>query len=294
MLAVPAQQVTTYLQELSRGFRFKTEWLSDADLYEIKAACSEQIRGPFGNAMRATLLHPTEDRPQALKGLGGLLGTYGFIKDAQAYAVGAIHPAPYALHDFGYLMEGVVLKAEELGVGSCWLGGSFRPGLFGAAIRAQEDEVLPAVIALGYPSDKRRMADKLIELHHSKGNRRAAWESRFFDRNDFDVPAPIDEGIALALFRAVHAAPSSCNTQPWRVVRDEGRFHFFFQRNPRYSQKDRLIGNADLQQIDMGIAMRHFEVAAQACGLPGQWRILGPSGTKHVPAEADYLVSWID
>lgn len=274
---------------------FKNERLSDADSARIKTAITAISRGPFGNHLRTTLLHPTIEKPEALNGLGGSVGTYGFIKNAQAYAVGAIKPAPFALHDYGFILEGIVLEATQLGVGSCWLGGSFRPGPFGKAIAARDSEFVPAVLALGYPGQKRRIADKLIEMHHNKANRRAEWDALFFDNNSFDTPANAAViGRSAVLLRSVHAAPSSCNTQPWRIVKDgDHRFHFFFQRNQSYSRKDKLIGNADLQQIDMGIAMRHFEVAAQACGIKGEWSVLKNPQTNHIPAGAEYLVSWL-
>lgn len=272
---------------------FKDEPLSGADTAQIKTAFMPPARGPFGNHLRAMLLHPTAENPEALSGLGGAVGTYGFIKNAQAFAVGAIQPGPHTLHDFGYLMEGVVLEAVQRGVGSCWLGGSFRPGPFGKALAVREKEFVPAVIALGYPGPRRRIADKLIEMHHNKANRRAEWDTLFYDGNSFATPTRA-EATGTVLLRAVHAAPSSCNTQPWRIVRDgDYCFHFFFQRNLHYSRKDHLIGNADLQLIDMGIAMRHFETAAQTCGIAGSWSTLTNPQTKHVPSAAEYLVSWL-
>lgn len=69
-------------------------------------------------------------------------------------------------------------------------------------------------------------------------------------------------------------------------------FHLFFARNQRYSKKDRLIGNADLQLIDMGIAMRHFEAMTQARGLCGAWVVLKTIRTANVPEGVDYFVSW--
>ncbi|MBN2685035.1 MAG: hypothetical protein JXR40_07135 [Pontiellaceae bacterium] len=271
---------------------FKNEPLSASDLSGIKSALPDEECGPFGNRLRAAILHPTKDNPKAIDGLGGLLGTYGFIKNAQAYAVAALKPAPFALNDFGFLLEGAVLKATQLGIGSCWLGGSFRPGPFGVAINAQGDEFIPAVIAFGYPSPKPRIADKLIKMHHNKGNRRAAWETLFFHQNDFHIPADPANNISTTLLRAVHAAPSSCNTQPWRIAKEDHCFHFFFQRNSRYTKKDKLIGNADLQMIDMGIAMRHFEISARECKINGKWVLLENPHTKNVPENTNYLISW--
>jgi len=268
--------------------------IPEENLDQIGKALAEISHGPFGNPVRFSVLRPSPQNPDALQGLGGTIGTYGFIKNAQAFVVGAVETSSFALHDYGYLMEGAVLEAERLGLGSCWLGGSFRPGPFGQAIGVRENEFVPAVVALGFPEKDRRLMDRLIRLHHNKGNRRADWKTLFFDQDNFECPAGYEAfGESAALFQAVHAAPSSCNTQPWRIVRDAaGSFHFFFARNQRYSQKDKLIGNADLQLIDMGIAMRHFAVAAQETGLPGGWSVLESVETTGIPPGVEYLASW--
>ena len=54
----------------------------------------------------------------------------------------------------------------------------------------------------------------------------------------------------------------------------------------------RLLRLADLQRIDMGIAMCHFELVAQQCGLKGCWEVDDPGLEK--PGESiEYTVSWI-
>lgn len=88
----------------------------------------------------------------------------------------------------------------------------------------------------------------------------------------------------------VRLAPLSTNKQPWRISRDNGAFHFFRQRSPGYSK---MTGAADLQRIDMGIAMCHFDLAAKERSLGGCW-----SETDYLPVEppnkrAEYVVSWI-
>lgn len=273
---------------------FSARPLSAADGIAISAATGTGAVGPFGHVVRFSLLQPTKEKPDALNGLSGALGTYGFIKHAQAFVIGAVESGALSLCDFGYLMENAVLAAAEVGVGSCWLGGSFRPGPFGKVIRVRENESVPAVIALGYPAPRRKVMDKLIEMHHVDGNRRANGSSRFFEANDFSMPAdPKDRSVTADLFAAVHCAPSSCNTQPWRIVHAGANvFHFYFTRNLRYSKKDRLIGNADLQLIDMGIAMRHFDAVASELNIDGAWRVVENTATLYVPSGSEYLVSW--
>lgn len=78
--------------------------------------------GPFGTPVRFVIETATEEDRQALKGLG----TYGFIRGATGFIIGAVKRSPHNMEDFGYLMEQAVLFATDIGLGTCWLGGSFR------------------------------------------------------------------------------------------------------------------------------------------------------------------------
>ena len=65
----------------------------------------------------------------------------------------------------------------------------------------------------------------------------------------------------------VRLAPSSGNTQPWRVFFDEMVNEFHFYKKPvskRYEAKG-------LHEIDVGIAMSHFELVSLYNGLSGGW-----------------------
>jgi hypothetical protein len=48
---------------------------------------------------------------------------------------------------------------------------------------------------------------------------------------------------------------------------------------------------ADMQRIDMGIAMCHFEITAEELGLAGRWQVDEPAIFQ--PDElTEYLVTW--
>jgi hypothetical protein len=53
----------------------------------------------------------------------------------------------------------------------------------------------------------------------------------------------------------------------------------------------RLLHLADLQRVDMGIAMCHFELTARELGLGGRWVVDDPCIEK--PDEtSEYTTSW--
>ena len=86
----------------------------------------------------------------------------GIISGARTYLAGATGSSRYALEDFGYLFELLLLKATDLGLGSCWLGGSFTRSRFARAMDLQEGEIIPAVSPVGVPTKRRSVVDRVI------------------------------------------------------------------------------------------------------------------------------------
>jgi hypothetical protein len=91
----------------------------------------------------------------------------------------------------------------------------------------------------------------------------------------------------------VRIGPSASNRQPWRIIKNGGRWHLYFARTPGYRESTlvRLVTVADLQRMDMGIAMCHFELTARELGLEGEWVIDDP-GIQRQDELTEYLVSW--
>lgn len=244
--------------------------------------------GPLGNQMRFELVSATDTDAKALKGLG----TYGFIKGATGFVVGAMHEQGKALEDFGYLMEMIILQATDLGLGTCWLGGTFTKSRFAKKIDLAADEIIPAVTSLGYIEKAPRWADGKIRAA-AGSDHRLPWEKLFFNSQ---LGAPLaessagDYGIPLQMVRL---APSASNRQPWRIVKDGRAWHFYLRRTRGYrdSKYAKMLKMADLQRIDIGIAMSHFEMTAGELGLLGSWFVNDPGLA--LPNEmTEYCVSW--
>jgi nitroreductase len=229
--------------------------------------------GPFGSPTRFGLLAASEDDEQALKGLG----TYGMIRNPQGFIVGAMGPGAKNLEDFGYLMERAVLVAVGLGLGTCWLGGSFRKSRFSGTVGVAGDETVPAVVALGYSADADRSggwAGRAV-----KRSARLAPEAMFFS-DGFDQALPEgDAGVLASALEAVRWAPSASNKQPWCIVRAGRRWHFYLRRTKGYGRGvSRLFFPVeDLQRADLGIAMCHFDLAARELGVAGAWELNDPA-----------------
>jgi len=243
--------------------------------------------GPFGTRTRFELVAATENDRKALRGLG----TYGFIKGATGFVIGAVEDGPQNLEDFGYAMERAILFATDLGLGTCWLGGSFTKSTFARRIAAGASESVPAVTSIGYIGDDRR---NTAQRQRIGADSRLPWEELFFDKA-FGVPLSSQAAGALAMpLEMVRLGPSASNKQPWRIVKDENAWHFYVQRTPGYRNQllARLLSIADMQRVDMGIAMSHFELTADELGLKGGWAVHDP-GVAVPDRLTEYTVTWM-
>jgi hypothetical protein len=245
--------------------------------------------GPLGSPARFELVAATEQDRQSLKGLG----TYGFIQGATGFVVGAAGPGDKNLEDYGYLLEGIVLRATDLGLGTCWLGGTFTKSSFAKKISAQPGELLPAVASVGYIERPEAVRDTLFRQRLG-ANHRLPWTSQFFNEQFGSALAPETAGAYAAPLEMARLAPSASNRQPWRVVKAGPLWHFYLQRSPGYRQGflSRLMKVDDIQRVDMGIAMCHFQLAADQAGLGGRWVLANPG--LPLPYElTEYTVTWV-
>jgi hypothetical protein len=253
-------------------------------LAKVLAASST---GPLGTGVRFELVSAGEDDLTALKGLG----TYGVIKGARGFIIGAVERGGKDMEDYGYLLERAILFATDIGLGTCWLGGTFSKSSFSRKISLKETEILPAVVAVGYRADKRRWLDSFMR-RSAGSDSRLPWDTLFFD-GTFRTALSADTcGQYATPLEMVRLGPSASNKQPWRVLRDGTRWHFYLQRTKGYGKRNRdLFKLADMQRIDMGIAMCHFEHTLREMGLSGEWVFAEPSIEK--PDEmTEYIVTW--
>ena len=239
---------------------------------------AEQISNPFGPKIRIKFI---EKRTSAN---GEKLGTYGIIKNANLFLGVSIKNVEGAQEALGYEFEQLVLYMTSLGLGTCWIGGTFDKGAFAEAMKPEADEIFTIICPVGYGTGRKRFFEKIMRAN-LKADSRLSWDKLFFI-NDFETPLQAadcpDYEEALELVRQ---APSAVNKQPWRVVFDGKAFHFYEKHSMPAAE------NFDIQRVDMGIAFNHFELAAQEKGLAGHFEKLAPA--IQAPENTEYITSWI-
>lgn len=254
----------------------------------LSSFISAATGGPFGTPVRFELVAATKEDRSSLKGLG----TYGFIRNPAGFIVGAAGPSEKNLEDYGYAMEKIILYSTDIGLGTCWLGGTFTKSGFAQKISATEKELVPAVTSVGYIAPRGGLEDGVRRFVGA--DRRLPWENLFFDGEFGRTLSPDMAGSYRAPLEMVRLGPSASNKQPWRIVRDGRLWHFYLSRTKGYGDSFtfRLLGLADLQRVDMGIAMSHFELTAEELGLKGTWVVREP-GIEKPDSATEYTASWL-
>ncbi|KAF0091952.1 MAG: hypothetical protein FD141_136 [Fusobacteria bacterium] len=250
---------------------------------ETKIMILEKIRtltNPFDVKIRYNLIDNTE------KDTTQKLGTYGVIRNPSNFITATLVDDKFALEALGYEMEDLILYLTNIGIGSCWLGGTFNRGQFAKEVGLKEDEIIPIILPIGYIADKKSITEKVMRKM-SKGDSRKDWLELFF-KSDFNTQLLISEaGVYSEALEMVRLGPSASNKQPWRIIKDGNKFHFYEYSTPGYSK----MFSYDIQRIDMGIAAAHFSLSAKAKGFVGNFSVEEPS--LKVPENTLYKFTWI-
>jgi len=198
------------MKERSSWRIYKNERLGEEDRHCIEECIEKDHEAPFGNMSRFKLVDNFSD--------DGRIGTYGFIRGAQHYIVGAVGESPMGVEDYGYVLEKIIFFAIGLGLGICWLSGTFTRKAVIDALGLVGDEFVPAS-PVGYKQD-RGLVDKAIRWKAGSRNRKP-WSYLFFE-GFFDSPLSRgDDGVYAQALEMVRIAPSASNGQGWRLVLDD-------------------------------------------------------------------------
>ncbi len=220
----------------------------DVDLIGDIITKLEPRKGPFGYQIRYFFYNQETLIDEEAK----KIGTYGFIKNAPAFVGGVIENTFFAIVDYGYLFEQMILMLTKEGFGTVWLGGTFNRSSFDSYTK--NNEIIPAITPIGYEAN-RRFFEKAIR-YMAKANSRKPFSEMFYLENReqplFDQF--VNEWMKPCL-QYVQIGPSASNKQPWRIIMDQNQVHFYLEKTPNYAS----MMPFDMQALDLGIAICHFE-----------------------------------
>jgi len=205
------------------------------------------------------------------------------IVGATEYLAAKVERVPNFEAAFGYCFEKACLYALSLGVGTVMLAASLNRAAFEKAMNVGENEVMPVASPVGYPADKMSIRETLMRKG-IKADSRIPFESLFYD-GAFDKPLEKENaGVYADALEAVRLAPSAANGQPWRTVVCGDNVHFYEAK----SMKDSPLG--DIQKLDVGIALAHFDSVIGEDGIDGAFVIDDPK--LPVPENTHYIATF--
>lgn len=187
--------------------------------YEMQEYLS-QLNRESGLNMQLVLNEP--------RAFSGLMAHYGKFSGVKNYIALIGEKGPRLDEDCGYYGEKAVLKAQLLGLNTCWVAMTYRkvPG----ALQIAPGEKLAAVIALGYGATQ--------GVSHPVKPVEALCEA------EGPLPSWFRQGV-----EAAQLAPTAMNQQKFR----------FSLRGNVVSAKP---GSGFYTRMDLGIAKCHFEIGA--------------------------------
>ena len=207
------------------------------------------------------------------------------IVGTDTYIAGKMSRVPHAEEAFGYAFEKIVLFAEALGVGTTWIAGTMNRDAFERAMKIIGDEVMPCVSPLGYPSKKMSLRETMMRKG-IRADSRIEFRELFFDKS-FENPLTAENAGKLKdALEAVRLAPSAVNKQPWRVIVCDDMVHFYEMHSKGYVS----ASGWDIQKIDMGIALCHFDLIAKESGANVSFEIADPG--IQIPKGMSYIASF--
>lgn len=194
----------------------------------IEAETLRLLEQEIGACNRESGLHLqlAANEPEAF---GGGLAHYGSFRNVRNYIVLA-GPKGAALEEqIGYYGERIVLKAQQLGLNTCWVGLTYRRRKARCTLAAGEK--LVCVLALGYGAAQGRPHKNrpLEQLCRTPGGEPPEWFAK---------------GMEAALL-----APTAVNQQ---------KFRFTLEKN---GVKAESLGGP-YAKVDLGIVKYHFEAGA--------------------------------
>ena len=217
---------------------------------EKLADCVNQLRDASGIGMELVTVEDEKDSVKLARSMfNGGVTTYLLLTGDNSPATG--ERAGYYAHQF-------VLYATRLGLGTCWVAGTYDH--HSVHPKLAEGEQVLSVIPVGYPTEKVPLKQNMIRAGLRKGDRK---DEAFVESELLFTQLP--EWFCRCV-EAVRMGPSAVNGQPINLSWQDGVI-----RAKVWKENHRM------EYLDLGIAKAQFEAAAHAQGIRGHWE-LGKEG----------------
>ncbi|MCR8744905.1 nitroreductase family protein [Romboutsia lituseburensis] len=184
--------------------------------------------------------------------ISGFKASYGMISGVNSFvALVANKDIKNYKQKIGYYGEMITLQATSLGLGTCWVGGTYDKNLCKKHIKFSDNEDLIGIIAIGYVPKELSIKEKVVKNLNKKNKDL----KDLFINNQKELYSWMESGAEFAL-----KAPTALNKKEISFEVNDGKVKAIINSK-----------NHGYEDIDLGICMLHFELGANKEGHLGNW-----------------------
>ncbi len=213
----------------------------------------------------------------AIQKLKGIAGYHGKIVEAPNYIVLLSEVKNYYIENSGYLGERLILKARDLGLGTCW--NTFKDSdEVKKALDISSDKEVVAIISIGYEDTSKntkkiqagKVGDNSTQNNmdigqyntYRLGVEQIVYEDTWGNNATVEL---LEQRYLIDAFSYSRLAPSTLNQQPWRFILDGGKVILAIKQDDFATEYER--------KIDTGIALLYFSLIIDTTMFNLEWHL---------------------
>lgn len=229
-----------------------------------------------------------KNREEVYDKLKNIAGYNEIMIDAPHYLIFLSEEKDRYIENTGYAVQDIMLRAFELGVGSCWIT-IHDADLIKEKLNIKSEKKLTALIALGFDGSKNKVVYENAGEYNPTKAQVSIVEDNVSERlrisdvvymNKWGENADPDEIANLGLLEAffyARLAPSTKNRQPWRFIYDNGTVVLAVRKDPS-------INNYE-EKIDTGIVMLYFKLIVDSTLFNIEWKFGKTDKEYEIPSD---------
>ncbi len=224
--------------------------------------------------------------------LKNIAGYNDIMIEAPHYLIFLSEEKKHYLENVGYAAQDVMLKAFDLGVGSCWI--TIHDGeVIKEKLNLKTDKKVAALIALGFDDNKNKTIVESTSKYNPSQTNVSIIEDNVTERirvkdlvyiNKWGEDVDPDELARLGLLEAffyTRLAPSTKNRQPWKFIYDKGTIVLAIRKDDNVNDYE--------QKVDTGIVMLYFKLIVDSTLFNLEWKFGKPDKDYEIPSDYEIV-----
>lgn len=224
--------------------------------------------------------------------LKNIAGYNDIMIEAPHYLIFLSEDKKHYLENVGYAAQDVMLKAFDLGVGSCWIT-IHDSEVIKEKLNLNTEKKVAALIALGYDDNKNKTIVESTSKYNPSHTNVSVIEDNVTERirvrdlvylNKWGEDVDPDELARLGLLEAffyTRLAPSTKNRQPWKFIYDKGTIVLAIRKDDNVNDYE--------QKVDTGIVMLYFKLIVDSTLFNLEWKFGKPDKDYEIPSDYEIV-----